>query len=56
MTSSKRYRQHAAQCVRAAQLTRTADAKQLLMEMAQRWIEMAERAEQGLLRSAGKVG
>jgi len=55
MTSSERYRQHAAQCLRAAQLTRTADAKRLLMDMAQRWIEMAERAEQGPLQSAGNV-
>jgi hypothetical protein len=55
MTPSERYRQHAAQCLRAAQLTRTSAAKQLLTDMAQRWNEMAERAERGPLEPKDKV-
>jgi len=49
MTASERYRQHAAQCIRASQLARTASAKHLLISMSQRWNELAERAEKGLL-------
>ena len=46
MTRPERYRQHAAQCLRAAQLARTASAQKLLTDMAQRWNEIADRAEQ----------
>jgi hypothetical protein len=50
MTASERYRQHAAQCIRASQLARTAGAKHLLMTMSQRWNDLADRAEKGLLK------
>jgi hypothetical protein len=49
MGTSERYRQHAAQCIRASEHARTAAAKHLLMMMAQRWNDVAELAEKGLL-------
>jgi hypothetical protein len=51
MSTSERYRQHAAQCIRASQQARTAAAKHLLMVMAQRWNEIAEHAEKGPLEA-----
>jgi hypothetical protein len=50
MTRSERYRHHAAQCLRAAQLARTTGAKNLLRVMSQRWNELAEQADKGLLK------
>jgi hypothetical protein len=50
MIASERYRHHAAQCLRAAQLARTAGAKHLLIVMSQRWNELAEQADKGLLK------
>jgi hypothetical protein len=49
MTKSERYRRHAAQCIRASQLARTIGAKHLLIVMSQRWNELAEQVEEGLL-------
>jgi len=45
MTKSEEYRRHAAQWLRAAELARTADAKQRLINMAQRWNDLANRAQ-----------
>ena len=55
MTKSQQYRQDAAQCIRASQLATTAGAKQLLIDIAQRWNEMADRADQRPLEPADKV-
>jgi hypothetical protein len=49
MTTSERYRQHAAQCIRASRHARTAGAQHLLLFMAQRWSDLAERADKGVL-------
>jgi hypothetical protein len=48
MTSSERYRQHAAQCIRASRHATTPGAQHVLLYMAQRWSELAEKAEKGL--------
>jgi len=55
---SEEYRRHAAQCMRAAELARTADAKQMLMAMAERWNDLAQRAQRAPLesREAGASG
>jgi hypothetical protein len=45
MTKTEEFRRHAGQCLRAADLARTADAKQLLINMAQRWNDLARRAQ-----------
>jgi hypothetical protein len=50
MSPSERYRHHAAQCLRAAELARTAGAKHLLIVMSQRWNDLADQAEKGLLK------
>jgi hypothetical protein len=50
MTPPERYRYHARQCLRAAHLARTAGAKHLLIVMSQRWNELAEQADKGLLK------
>jgi hypothetical protein len=50
MTKSERYRQHAAQCIRASQHARSPGAKHLLIVMSQRWNELAAQAEHGLLK------
>jgi hypothetical protein len=50
MTKSEQYRQDAAQCIRASQLARTDGAKHLLIAMSQRWHDLAEQAEKGLLK------
>jgi hypothetical protein len=49
MTKSERYRQHAAQCIRASQLARTAGAKHLLIVMSHHCNDLAAQAEEGLL-------
>jgi polyhydroxyalkanoate synthesis regulator phasin len=51
MSASERYRQHAAQCIRASQHARTAAAKHLLMVMAQRWNDVADLVEKGSLEA-----
>jgi len=45
MSRTERYRGYAAECVRLAQLSRNPADKALLVEMADNWIRMAERAE-----------
>jgi len=50
MSKSERYRQHAAQCIRASKLARAAGAKYLLTVMSQHWNDLAEQAEAGLLQ------
>ena len=49
MRKSELYRQHAAQRIRASQLARTAATKHLLIVMSQRWNDLAEQADKGLL-------
>jgi hypothetical protein len=45
MSGAERYRGYAAECVRLAQLSSNPADKALLVEMAENWIRMAERAE-----------
>jgi len=45
MSRAERYRGYAAECVRLAQLSSNPADKALLVEMADNWIRMAERAE-----------
>jgi hypothetical protein len=44
MSLADRYRQFAAECVRVAQLAPNADDKALLLEMAEAWRRLADRA------------
>jgi hypothetical protein len=45
MARAEEYRRYAAECVRVAQDTADPKDKALLLEMAQRWLELAERAQ-----------
>ena len=45
MSWAERYRGYAAECVRLAQLSGSPADKALLVEMAENWVRMAERAE-----------
>jgi hypothetical protein len=45
MSSVKTYRGHAAECVRLAQQTTNPSDKALLLQMADSWVRLAERAE-----------
>ena len=45
MSLSKQYRRHADDCVRVAQLINNHVDKALLLQMAQAWRRLAERAE-----------
>jgi hypothetical protein len=45
MSWAERYRGYAAECVRLAQLSGNPADKALLVEMAENWVRMAERAE-----------
>ena len=45
MTRAEEYRHYALECARIAQLVTNADEKMHLLEMAQRWCDLAERAE-----------
>jgi hypothetical protein len=45
MNWAERYRGHAADCVRLAHQTASPADKALLLQMAERWVGLAERAE-----------
>jgi putative IMPACT (imprinted ancient) family translation regulator len=45
MGLSDQYKQRAAECVRMAERTDNADDKALLLQMAQTWMRLAEKAE-----------
>jgi hypothetical protein len=45
MSWAERYRGYAAECVRLARLSGNPADKALLVEMAENWVRMAERAE-----------
>ena len=45
MTRGQKYRQYAAECVRLAREAENADSRSLLLEMAERWRELAERVD-----------
>jgi hypothetical protein len=44
MSRAEEYQRYAAECVRVAQDTANPNDKALLLEMARRWLELAERA------------
>jgi len=44
MASNERYRHYAAECVRVAQQTTNPIDKALLLQMAESWLRLAERA------------
>ena len=52
MPTAAKYKRHAADCLRLAQLVSASDDRALLTEMAARWLRLADRAE---LRS-GQAG
>jgi putative IMPACT (imprinted ancient) family translation regulator len=45
MGSSDQYKRRAAECVRLAEKADNADKKAMLLQMAQTWLRLAERAE-----------
>jgi hypothetical protein len=45
MSRAEEYRRYAAECIRVAQETADPRDKALLLEMAQKWRELAERAD-----------
>ena len=45
MARADEYRRYAAECVRVAQTTSNPNDKQLMLEMAQKWRELAEKVE-----------
>ena len=45
MSAAEEYRQHAAECLRAAQLAKVPDVRTTLLFMAQRWNELAGRMD-----------
>ena len=45
MDRAKEYRRYAAECLRVAHQSNDPNDKSLLLEMAQRWHELAERVE-----------
>jgi hypothetical protein len=45
MARAEQYRRYAAECVRVAQLSTNPTDKALLLEMARKWHELAERLE-----------
>jgi hypothetical protein len=54
MTSADRYRQYAAQCVRVAQQVNDPADKTMLLDMAEVWRWMAEKAESERWQVTGK--
>jgi hypothetical protein len=52
MARADDYRRYAAECIRVAQQATNSHDKTLLLEMAQRWRDLAERVE----RQAGRSG
>jgi len=45
MARADEYRRYAAECLRVAQKTNNPSDKAMMLEMAQRWLELAERSE-----------
>ena len=45
MGRADEYRRYAAECVRVAQTTSNPNDKQMMLEMAQKWRELAEKVE-----------
>ena len=45
MARADEYRRYAAECVRVAQTTNNPNDKQMMLEMAQKWRELAEKVE-----------
>jgi hypothetical protein len=45
MTQSDQYKQRAAECVRMAEYTSSVDDKAMLLQMANTWLRLAEKAE-----------
>jgi len=45
MTTAAEYRQYAAECLQAAKLSMREDVRATLLSMAQRWNDLAARAE-----------
>lgn len=45
MTRAEEYRRYAAECIRVAQATSNPNDKQLMLEMAQKWRDLAEKVE-----------
>jgi hypothetical protein len=50
------YRRYAAECVRVARQASNPNDKAMLLEMAQKWQELAEKIEQQTKRSEGRSG
>jgi hypothetical protein len=47
MTRAEEYRQYAGECLRVAQGTTNSADKLIMLQMAQKWRELAEKAECG---------
>ena len=45
MARADEYRRYAAECIRVAQATNNPNDKQMMLEMAQKWRELAEKVE-----------
>jgi hypothetical protein len=45
MARAEEYRRYAAECVRVAQSTSNPNDKQMMLEMAQKWRDLAEKVE-----------
>jgi hypothetical protein len=45
MARADEYRRYAAECIRVAQATSNPNDKQMMLAMAQKWRELAEKAE-----------
>jgi hypothetical protein len=45
MSRAHEYRHYAAECLRVAQTTSNPNDRQKMLEMAQKWCELADRAE-----------
>ena len=45
MSHAEEYRQYAAECVRVAQQTQNPNDKAMLLDMARKWQELADKAE-----------
>jgi hypothetical protein len=46
MATAEQYRHYAAECVRLARLSESVSEKDLLLQMAEQWRRLADRAEQ----------
>jgi hypothetical protein len=54
MSTPAKYREYAVECMRATQLSSTPEVRAELIQLAQRWTDLAGRAEQRA--RAGKSG